>query len=151
PLGRGGVVHLIGGEDQRRPEESEVWILGSGHSCGATDQIDLATSFGGERRTAVARQWRDRLPGIRYRIVLPSVVNGLPRTAERDLGVFRDYKPAEHVNLAVRSGQRGMVGRPRHRLFLGPLISSWVVLVVGAPRLAIVPAADHVHLAVHGN
>ena len=44
-----------------------------------------------------------------------------------------------------------MVGGPRHRLFLRPFVGGRVVLVVDAPSLAVVPAADHVHLAVEGD
>ena len=44
-----------------------------------------------------------------------------------------------------------MVGRPRHPFFLRPFVGSRVVLVVDARSLAVVPAANHVHLAVDGN
>ena len=44
-----------------------------------------------------------------------------------------------------------MVGRARHRLLLRPLVGRRIVCVVGPAGLAVVPAADHVHLAVAGD
>ena len=121
------------------------------HRRGAADHVDLAADFDGHRGPAFAGQRRQRLPGVGRRIVLPRVVDGFPCAAGRDLGVLRRHEAADHVNLAVGSGQGRMVGRPRHRLFLRPFVGGRVVLVVEPRSLAFVPAADHVHLAVEGN
>jgi hypothetical protein len=151
PLVGGGVVHLVGAENLSRSEEREEWILGPFHRGGAADHVDLAADFDGHRGPALAGQRRQRLPGIGRRIVLPNVVNRFPCGADRDIGFLRDDEATDHVNLAVSSGQRRMVGRPRHRLFLSPFVGGRVVLVVGAPSLSVTPAANHVQFAVDGN
>ena len=151
PLVRGRVVHLVGAEHPRRSEEREERVLGPFRRRGAADHVDLAADFGGDRGPALAGQRRQRLPGIRRRVVLPRVVNGFPGAAHGDGGVLRGDEAAHHVDLAVRSGQRRMVGRPRHRRLLRPFVGGRVVFVGDAPRLAAVPAAKHVEFAVGGH
>ena len=151
PLVRGGVVHVVGAKNQRRSEEREERLLGACHRRGAADHVDLAADFSSDRRPALAGQGRQRLPGIRRRVVLPRVVNGFPCAAHWDGGVLRRDEAAHHIDLAVRSGQGRMVGRPRHRRLLRPFVGGRVVFVGNAPSLASVPAAKHVEFAVGGN
>ena len=151
PLVRGGVVHVVGAENPRRSEEREERILGRFHRRDAADHVDLAADFDGHRSPALAGQRRERLPGIRRRIVLPRVVDGFPCGAGWNLCTRRGDEAPAHVDLAVRSGQGRMVGRPRHRLLLRPFVGGRVVLVGGAPSLALAPAADHVQFVVDGN
>ena len=151
PLVRGGVVHIVGAENPSRSEEREERVLGLFHRRDAADHVDLAVDFDGHRGPALAGQRRQRLPGIGRRIVLPRVVSGFPCAAGWDLGFLRGDEAPAHVNLAVRSGQGRMVGRPRHRLFLRPFVGGRVILVVDAPSLAAAPAANHVQFAVDGH
>ena len=151
PIVGGGVVHVVGAENQRRSEEREERILGPCHRRGAADHVDLAADFSGDRGPALAGQRRQRPPGIACRIVFPRVVNGLPGAANRDGGFLRGEEAAHHVDLPVRSRQGGMVGRTRHRRLLRPFVGGRVVLVGDASSLAPVPAAKHVEFAVGGD
>ena len=163
PLVRGGVVHLVDAEHPGWSEGGEERVLRvakpalrivedrSFHRCRTADRVDLAADLDGHRGSALRGQRRQRLPGIGDRIVLPRVVDGLPCGAERESRVRWRHEAAHHVDLAVCSGQRGMVRRPRHRLFLRPLVGGRVVLVVDPASLAVVPASDDVQFAVHGN
>ena len=151
PLVRGRVVDLVGAENPGRSEEREERVFGPFHRRGAADHVDLAADFGGDRGPALAGQRRQRLPGIRRRVVLPRVVNRFPGAADWDGGVLRGDEAAHHIDLAVRSGQGRMVRRPRHRRLLRPFVGGRVVLVGDAARLAVGPAAKHVELAVEGN
>ena len=151
PLVRLRVVHLVSAENPRRSEEREERVLGPFRRRGAADHVDLAADFRGNRGPALAGQRRQRLPGIRRRVVLPRVVNRFPCAANWDGGVLRWDEAADHIDLAVRSGQGRMVRRPRHRRLLRPFVGDRVVFVGDAASLAPVPAAKHVEFAVGGN
>ena len=150
PLVRGRVEHLVGTEHPRRSEEREKRVFGPVRRRGAANHVDLAADFGGKCGPALAGQRWQRLPGIRRRVVLPRAVDGLPGAAHGDGGVLRGDEAAHHIDFAVGSGQRRMVGRPRHRRLLRPFVGDGVVFVGDASRLAPVPAAKHVEFAVAG-
>ena len=60
---------------------------------------------------------------------------------------FGGHEAAAHVNLAVVRGQCRMVRLQWHRLFLGPLVGSRVVLVVGGyATLAVGPATTFTYI-----
>src|SRR6266404_1585201 len=143
-----GKIYVMGGFVP--PKDTAIPVGGAWEPIDNAWEYDPAADSW-EGPPPLAGRRRRRLARVSLRIVLPRVVDGFPCAANGDRGVLRRDEAAHHVNLAVRSREGRVVGGPRHRLFLRPFVGGRVVFVVDAPSLAVVPAANHVHLAVEGD
>ena len=145
PRVRDGIVDVIDGEVPRRPCAVDGHLFRSFHGGGAADQIHLAADLGDDRRSALHRKRRERLPRVGDRVVLPGVVDRFPSAP-----AAREDEAAEHVDLALVLDHRLVMDRAGHRLLLGPAVGRGVVLEDRATRLAAPEAAENMDLAAGG-
>ena len=106
-------------------------IGGTGRKARATNHVDFVASRGGHGRTPLGGHWRESLPGVVGRVVLPRIVDRNPRCGTRG----RIHESAERVNLPVIFRERDVMRRQRHGLFLRPLIVCRIVFVDQSFRL----------------
>src|SRR4029077_7652717 len=90
------------------------------------------------------RHGGEDFPSVCRGIVFPCIVDWYPR---RWTGFWK-HESAKSIYLVTVGGERDMMGRKRHRLFLRPLVCRWIIFINHADRFPdrSEPSED-VHLA----